>query len=286
MTQRCRGVTSARRQRAETISTGKRDRKSINCFDQRQGGSIHCLIDSLMGCQSSDIQQSSSKLTVSQRQKSSCAWYSQKGPWWKTHHVRSSNSNHTDTATRATEEQNGWCKPHAIRSKRTRSKIEKNLKPSTRKHSHQIKRQCTSIVIRPDIQHSVNTLFRSMRNPTMIAMRGSRSLPVTCLARVKCIRSFVLIHMQKLCKCPSTATGLTRKKLSKLHWSGSTLSRMRSAHMGTHTEDESSFERRGPVVRHWFRSYRRSVGAVPLLLTDSLSARAACKRRGRGRIST
>ena len=37
----------------------------------------------------------------------------------------------------------------------------------------------------------------------------------------------------------------------------SPLSRMRSAHVGTHAKDESSFERRGRVVRHWFRSNRR-----------------------------
>ena len=65
---------------------------------------------------------------------------------------------------------------------------------------------------RPDIQHSVNTRSRIMRNPTMMACEGSRSLPVTCLARVKCIRNFVLIHMQKRCKCQSTAIGLDDRR--------------------------------------------------------------------------
>ena len=35
----------------------------------------------------------------------------------------SSISYHSDTATRATEEQNGWCKPYAIRSKPSKSKL-------------------------------------------------------------------------------------------------------------------------------------------------------------------
>ena len=70
------------------------------------------------GCQSSDIQQSSSSQTVNQRQKSSCAWYSQKGA-----HVKSSTSYHSDTAT---EEQKGWNKPYVIRVKAYRIQIEKN----------------------------------------------------------------------------------------------------------------------------------------------------------------
>ena len=68
---------------------------------------------------------------------------------------------------------------------------------------------------RPDIQHSVNTLSRSMRNPTVIAMRRLKKLTVTCLALVKCIRNSVLIHMQIRCRCQSTAIGLTTEKLVK-----------------------------------------------------------------------
>ena len=37
---------------------------------------------------------------------------------------------------------------------------------------------------------------------------------------------------------------------------------MRSAHMGTRTEDESSFERTRRVVRHWLRSNRRFVSST------------------------
>ena len=47
----------------------------------------------------------------------------------------SSDSNHSDTATRATEEQNGWHKPHVIRSIPTKSKLR-----STRNH-----RQCRQL---------------------------------------------------------------------------------------------------------------------------------------------
>ena len=37
--------------------------------------------------------------------------------------MRSSSNNHSDTATRATEEQNEWYEPYAIRSKPTRSQL-------------------------------------------------------------------------------------------------------------------------------------------------------------------
>ena len=63
--------------------------------------------------------------------------------------------------------------------------------------------------------------------------------------------------MQQLCKCLSTATGLTTRNSSKLQWRSSSLSRMRSAHMGTYAKDESSFERRSRAVRCWLRNNRR-----------------------------
>ena len=64
--------------------------------------------------------------------------------------------------------------------------------------------------------------------------------------------------------------------------------------VGTHTEDKSSFERRGRVVRHWLMRIE-GLGAaqllqdghyktVPLLLTDSQSALAVCKRNETNRV--
>ena len=42
-----------------------------------------------------------------------------------------------------------------------------------------------------------------------------------------------------------------------LQWKNSSCSPIRIAQMGTHTENKSSFERRGRVARHWLKSNRR-----------------------------
>ena len=79
----------------------------------KRQGYMHCLIGSFMVVSARTFNKSSSSQTVSQRQKSSCARYSQKRRHdGKAYHVRSSN-NRSDTATRATEEQNEWYKPFA-----------------------------------------------------------------------------------------------------------------------------------------------------------------------------
>ena len=65
---------------------------------------------------------------------------------------------------------------------------------------------------RPDIQHSVNTLSRSMRNPTMIAMRRLKKLTRSLLGTGDVYQEFHS-HPQRFCNCRSTATGLTTKKL-------------------------------------------------------------------------
>ena len=67
---------------------------------------------------------------------------------------------------------------------------------------------------------------------------------------------------------------------------------MRNAHVGTHTEDKISFQRRSRIVRH---GLKEGLGAaqlfqewqcktVQLLLTDSQSVLAVCKQRGPGRM--
>ena len=108
---------------------------------------------------------------------------------------------------------------------------------------------------RPNIQHSVNTLSRSMRNPTVIAMRRLKKLTRYLLGTSEVY--------QELCPDPHAETlqvpvysdwADDRKNSSKLQWRSSSLSRMCSAHVGTNAKDESSFERRSRVVRHWLRS--------------------------------
>ena len=113
---------------------------------------------------------------------------------------------------------------------------------------------------------------------------------------MKCIRSFVLIHMQKRCMCQSTAIGLTTEKLVKA-----------AAEEQFSFTDAQCSRGHAHKRREFFRAQRPSctalpqeqsrVGssttfkkwqykAVPLLQTYSQSALAVCKRRGPGRIET
>ena len=62
--------------------------------------------------------------------------------------------------------------------------------------------------------------------------------------------------MQRLRNCPSTASAWTTKKLSKAAVEEQ-FSFTDAQCLDTHTEDESSFEGRGRVVRHWLTSNRR-----------------------------
>ena len=50
--------------------------------------------------------------------------------------MRSSNSNHRDTATRATEVQNGWCRRYVIRSKPTKSKSRRTQESPSKPTAH------------------------------------------------------------------------------------------------------------------------------------------------------
>ena len=64
----------------------------------------------------------------------------------------------------------------------------------------------------------------------------------------------------------------------KLQWRSSSLSRMRSAHMGTHTEDKSSFERRGRGVRRWLRSNRRFGSSTTFAVVAVQNSTASTER--------
>ena len=77
---------------------------------------------SFHGCQSSDIQKSPSSQEGEPASEIVVRMVQSKGAMMENHHAISSSNNHSDAA-RATEEQNGWYKPDAIRSKRTRSKL-------------------------------------------------------------------------------------------------------------------------------------------------------------------
>ena len=83
----------------------------INCLEQRQGGTIHCRFDSRMFVRTRTFR---SHLIIQSDGEPA------KGAWWK--NPPSSSNNHSDTDTRATDEQNGWYKPYATKSKPTRSK--------------------------------------------------------------------------------------------------------------------------------------------------------------------
>ena len=100
--------------------------------------------------------------------------------------------------------------------------------------------------------------------------------------------------MQKRCKFQSTAIGLTTEKLVKAAVEEQFSLKDAQCSRGHAPKDESSFERRGRVVRHWLRSNRRfgssttfermAVQSSTLLQTDSQSALAVCKRPGSGRM--
>ena len=104
---------------------------------------------------------------------------------------------------------------------------------------------------RPHIQHCVNTLSRSMRSPTVIAMRRLKKFTRYLLGTSEVYQELCPDpHAEKRCKCQSTAIGLTTEKLVKAaveeHFSFTDWKCSRGhAH------------KRGRVVRHWLRSCRR-----------------------------
>ena len=55
---------------------------------------------------------------------------------------------------------------------------------------------------RPDMQHSVNTLCRSMKNPTMIAMRRLKKLPRFLLGTSELYQELCLDTHAEVLKVP------------------------------------------------------------------------------------
>ena len=148
---------------------------------------------------------------------------------------------------------------------------------------------------RPDIQHSVNTLSRSMRNPTVIAMRRLKKLTRYLLGTSEVY--------QELCPDPHAETlqvpvdsdwaddRKTRQSCSGgavlfhgcavLTWTRTQKTRaLSSAEAELYGIGSGAIEGLGAVqlLREW--QYK----TVPLLQTDSQSALAVCKRRGPGRM--
>ena len=92
---------------------------------------------------------------------------------------------------------------------------------------------------------------------------------MTAMRRLKRLTQYLLGSsevQQELCLDPRAETlkvpvdsdwADDRETLVKAAVDSSSLSRMRSAHVGTHTEDKISFQRRSRVVRHGLRSNRR-----------------------------
>lgn len=148
---------------------------------------------------------------------------------------------------------------------------------------------------RPDIQHSVNTLSRSMRNPTMIAMRRLKKLTRYLLGTSEVY--------QELCPDPHAETlqvpvdsdwaddRETRQSCSGgavlfhgcavLTWARTQKTRaLSSAEAELYGIGSGAIEGLGAaqLLQEW--QYK----TVPLLQTDSQSALAVCKRRGPGRM--
>ena len=111
---------------------------------------------------------------------------------------------------------------------------------------------------------------------------------------MKCIKNSVLIHMQKRCRCQSTAIGLTTGKLVKaaveeqFSFTDVQCSRgherkrreLSSAEAELYGIGSGAIEGLGAsqLLREW------QYETVPLLQTDSQSALAVCKRRAPGRM--
>ena len=151
-----------------------------------------------------------------------------------------------------------------------------------------------------------------MRNPTTIAERRLKKLTRYLRCTSEVYQANCLDPHAETLQVPVDIEWADDKETRQ---SSSSLSRMRSAHIGTHTEDKSSSEYRGRVVRHRLRSNLR-LGSITtfarmevqnstassdrltectcgvqvkrarsnLLQTDSQSALAVCKRRGPGRM--
>ena len=92
---------------------------------------------------------------------------------------------------------------------------------------------------RPDIQHSVNTLSRSMRNPTVIAMRRLKKLTRYLLGTSEVYQELCPDPHAETLQVPVDSDWADDRKTRQSCSGGAVLSRMRSAYVGTYAKDES-----------------------------------------------
>ena len=111
---------------------------------------------------------------------------------------------------------------------------------------------------RPDIQHSVNTLSRSMRNPTMIAMRRLKKLTRSLLGTSDVCQEFCPDPHAEILQVPVDSDWADDKDTRQSCSGGAVLFHgCEVPTLGTNAKDTSSFERRIRAVRHRLRSHRR-----------------------------
>ena len=97
----------------------------INRLDQK---SVHCLFDSLMVVGTRAFKKKTSQTVKTASEIVTRTVQSKGAMTEKLHHVRSSSNNQSDTATRATEEQNAWYKTVHKQEKPCKIRIEKNAR--------------------------------------------------------------------------------------------------------------------------------------------------------------
>ena len=150
---------------------------------------------------------------------------------------------------------------------------------------------------RPAIQHSVNTLSRSLRNPTTAAMRRLKKLTRYLLGTTDVHQQLIPDRQAEVLQVPVDSDWAdckeTRQSCSGgavlfhgcalLTWARTQKTRVLwSAEAELHAIGSGAIEGLGAVqlLKEW--QYK----TVPLLWTDSQSALAVCKRRGPGRMNT
>ena len=148
---------------------------------------------------------------------------------------------------------------------------------------------------RPDIQHSVNTLSKSLRNPTMTAMRRLKELT--------CYLFGTSDVYQELCPDPHAQilqvlvdSDWADDKETRQSCSGGavlshgcavlTWARTQKTRSLSSAETELNAIGKGAIERPWSSTtlQKWQCKTVPLLCTDSQSALAVCKRKGPGRM--
>ena len=113
---------------------------------------------------------------------------------------------------------------------------------------------------RPDIQHSVDTLSRSMRNPTTVAVRRFKKLTRDLLGRSEVSQELCPVPQAETLKVPVESDWADDRETRQLCRGGAVLFHGCAVLARARTKKTSSFERRGRVVRHWLRS-NRSLGS-------------------------